>query len=151
VGKQLVSYGHLMGCHVPAVGFVQHWYWIQLLKPIFSIKQIVSLKIWVPKNFYVPPLLKSLSPRGRILIKSLVFFIKRWMILWLRRRTNLCIGRCSSDLNVVDICFNMTCLAKWLLYIRMQVWMTVKLTRELLHRSAFATSTTVIVKNMYQN
>jgi len=34
VGKKLVSYGELIGHHVPAEGFVQHWYWIQLLKLI---------------------------------------------------------------------------------------------------------------------
>ena len=34
VGKQFYVYGDLIGYRGPAVGFVQHWYWIQLLRPI---------------------------------------------------------------------------------------------------------------------
>jgi len=74
VGKQLVPYRDLIGHHVPAVGFVQHWYWIQLLKPIvlYSFLEKV-LKIRFQRTFYVPPLLKS---HGRILIKVWGFFQK---------------------------------------------------------------------------
>jgi len=89
VRKQLVQYGDLIGHHVPAVGFVQHWYWIQLLKPIVFYEQILFRKSFKnQRTSYVPPHLKSLSTRGRILTKSLVLFFKKWTILWLRHWTN---------------------------------------------------------------
>ena len=54
----------------------------------------------VPKNFYVPPLLKSLSVHVKISIKSLLLFFKKRTTLWLRcwTRRKQCVALPNSFL-----------------------------------------------------
>ena len=81
----------------------------------FQCNQIVfftkSILKRFQRTFYEPPLLKLLSAHSRILIKSLVFFFKKWTILWLRCWTIYTFCFCFVIPVISNIC---PCIYRWL-------------------------------------